>query len=326
MQTIKINFVDFCPTFDYKAFFVYTYLSKQYNVVLSDNPDYLFCSCFGYQHWKYTNCIKIYYTSENIVPDFNIFDYGIGLQYLSLDDRYLRFPLWLNYAWDILDLMETKTQRINKELADRKFCNFVYTNSGWADPIRECFFKELSKYKKVDSGGKFLNNIGFSVPNKLDFIKDYKFTISIENSATSGYTTEKIIEPMMTNSIPIYYGDPHVNREFNMNSCVHLRDFDSISSAIDYIRTLDNNDNLYLDKLQECWFSYEGVKNIYINRIDEFFCNIFEQKKEDAIRIINFGFALRYRKEYKRTTPWANTFLIEKSYGLLDRLKKKYGV
>ena len=51
------------------------------------------------------------------------------------------------------------------------FCNFVYSNSGWADPIREKFYKEISKYKRVDSGGAYLNNIGYRVPDKLDFIK-----------------------------------------------------------------------------------------------------------------------------------------------------------
>ena len=159
MRTIKIGFVDFWPDFDYKKFFMYNYLSKYYHLIISDEPDYLFCSSFGYKHWKYSNCIKIYYTAENLIPDFNIYDYGIGFYYLSLEDRYLRFPLWLIYSWNELNNMEDKN--IDKELCERKFCNFVYSNSGWADPIREKFYKEISKYKRVDSGGAYLNNIGY---------------------------------------------------------------------------------------------------------------------------------------------------------------------
>ena len=320
MRTIKIGFVDFWPDFDYKKFFMYNYLSKYYHLIISDEPDYLFCSSFGYKHWKYSNCIKIYYTAENLIPDFNIYDYGIGFYYLSLEDRYLRFPLWLIYSWNELNNMEDKN--IDKELCERKFCNFVYSNSGWADPIREKFYKEISKYKRVDSGGAYLNNIGYRVPDKLDFIKNYKFTIAIENSVVPGYTTEKIIEPMIVNSIPIYYGDPYVDKDFNMYSCIHIRNFDSIQSSIDYIIQLDKDDSLYISKLRQKWFAYENIKNVYDRKLRDFFENIFDQEKTDAIRLVDYGFARRYRKELSRTTPWATTFLIEKGYGLLDRLKR----
>ena len=33
------------------------------------------------------------------------------------------------------------------------------------------FFHKLNEYKKVDSGGKYLNNIGKPVVDKMDFIK-----------------------------------------------------------------------------------------------------------------------------------------------------------
>lgn len=261
MQILKVNFVDFWLGFDYKTFFLYNFLSKYYNLIVCDQPDYLFCSSFGYNHWKFENCIKIYYTAENLVPDFNIFDYGIGFHFLSLEDRFLRFPLWLVYSWDDLDAMENK--KVDPSLCNRRFCNFIYSNSSWADPIREKFYKELSKYKKIDSGGACLNNIGYRVSNKIDFIKNYKFSIAIENSVVSGYTTEKIVEPMIVNSMPIYYGDPHVEEYFNMKSCVHIRDFDSMQDVIDYIVFLDSNDECYYSKLQEKWFRYECIKKIY---------------------------------------------------------------
>lgn len=322
MKTIKINFVDFWPGFDYRSFFLFSYLSDYYNLVISEKPDYVFCSSFGYHHWRYKNCIKIYYTGENLVPDFNIYDYGIGFHYLSLEDRYLRFPLWLTYSWNKLDRMENGELKISKDLCKRKFCNFVYSNEGWANPIRERFYKELSKYKNIDSGGKVLNNIGFLVPDKLDFIKDYKFSIAIENSVVPGYTTEKIIEPMMMNSMPIYYGDPYVSRDLNMDSCVHIKNPESIQEIIDRIIVLDNNDDLYIDKLRKKWFAYGNVKKKYAQEITAFFENIFEREKKDAVRIIDYGFARRYRKELSRTTPWATTFVVEKVYGLLDKLRK----
>lgn len=322
MEIVKINFVDFWPGFCPKTFFLYRFLLKYFKVELSEKPDYLFCSSFGYNHWKYKNCIKIYYTGENLVPDFNIYDYGISFYYLSFGDRYLRFPLWLIYSWDALDKMEIEENVDWEKLLDRKFCNFVYSNGGWADPIREKFFKQLSKYKKVDSGGKYLNNIGYCVPDKLSFIKDYKFTIAIENSVVPGYTTEKIIEPMMMNSIPIYYGDPYIERDFNVKSYVNLQDYQSIDDAIEAIVELDKRDELYISKLQEKKFSRVNIKEFYEKELESFLFKIVGRDKSEVTRLSDYGFSRRYRKEMSRVTPWATSFVVEKGYGFLDRLKR----
>ena len=64
------------------------------------------------------------------------------------------------------------------------------------------FFNALSKVKKVDSGGRYLNNIGYVVEDKMALIKDYKFVFAFENSSFPGYTTEKILEPLIANCIP----------------------------------------------------------------------------------------------------------------------------
>ena len=322
MKTLNINFVDFWPGFNYKTFFLYKFLSAYYNLCICEKPDYLFCSCFGYNHWKYDNCIKIYYTAENLAPDFNIYDYGIGFHYIKLEDRYLRFPLWLIYSWGNLEMMQDKQDLDLSGLCNRKFCNFVYSNSGWANPIRERFYYELSKYKKIDSGGSFLNNIGFHVPDKLKFIKDYKFSIAIENSVSPGYTTEKIIEPMMVNSIPIYYGDPYIGKDFNTKSFIQIHDSSDLSDAVENIIQLDQDNSLYCEMLQEKWFVVDNIKRVYEIELKNFMDNIFGKDKIDAVRIVNYGFVHRYRKEMKRTTPWANTFLVEKGYGLIDRIKK----
>ena len=93
-KTIKINFEDFWNFFNYESFKIYQILIKKYNVIIDKNPDYLFFSDHGYNHLKYTNCIKIYYTCENMIPNFNQCDYAIGMHYLSFEDRYIRFPIY----------------------------------------------------------------------------------------------------------------------------------------------------------------------------------------------------------------------------------------
>jgi hypothetical protein len=87
------------------------------------------------------------------------------------------------------------------------FCGAVISNSIFGDFFRFSFIDELNKYKKVDMGGKYKNNVGGRVKNKIQFLSFYKFSIAMENSGADGYYSEKIIDSFLSGTIPIYYGD-----------------------------------------------------------------------------------------------------------------------
>lgn len=287
MQTIKIYFTDLWPNAKKYNFFL-NFLRKHFNVIVDPNPDYLFYSVYGNEHLKYANCIKIFYTGENMFPDFNLCDYALGFHYFNLDDRYLRLPLYEIYPG--FATLKDKKIPDEKSLLNRKFCNFIYSNSSNADPKRALFFKELCKYKRVDSGGKFLNNIGYTVEDKNSFIRDYKFTIAFENSSVNGYTTEKIMEPMLVNSLPVYWGNPLVNLDFNEASFVNVMAFDSFEKAIEEIIRLDKDDDAYLKKMKNAWIEETFDKIYFEGRLYNFFSNIFSQPLELAGRKCNFGY------------------------------------
>ena len=127
---------------------------------------------------------------------------------------------------------------------DRKFCNMVVSNNKGA--VRNDFFKELSKYKVVDSGGKTFNNIGGCVEDKIAFAANYKFTIAFENSSSPGYCTEKIIDAFLSNTIPIYYGDNTISRIFNSKTFIYLKNEKDFEKTIELIKKIDNDKKKYL--------------------------------------------------------------------------------
>ena len=63
--------------------------------------------------------------------------------------------------------------------------------------------------------------------SKVDFVKDYKFTIAFENTQYRGYTTEKILHPFVGRSVPIYWGNPLVEKDIN-NCNGYEQDIDKI--------------------------------------------------------------------------------------------------
>lgn len=206
--SIKINVVDWWDQDFSKNYFI-KFLSKKYNVIQSDNPDFLLCSVFGNQHLKY-DCVKIFFTGENFIPNFNLYDYAIGFDPIDFLDRYLRFPLFLTNG--NLDLaMQKHIFHDENKLLKRGFCSFVVSN-GRANKVRGDFFRALSKKYFVASGGRYKNNIGTPVDDKMKFIRKYKFNIAFENSSSPGYVTEKIIEALAARTVPIYWGDPLLNK------------------------------------------------------------------------------------------------------------------
>ena len=141
--------------------FIINILRKRYDVELSDKPDYLFYSVNSRDYLNY-NCVRIFYTAENLMPDFNICDYAIGFNYIGFGDRYMRYPLYLvddfnaykgdDYASD-LKLALHKHENTEKQFSKKTdFCSFVYSN-GDAAQCRQLIFKELSRIRKSIPAG-----------------------------------------------------------------------------------------------------------------------------------------------------------------------------
>jgi hypothetical protein len=219
-------------------------------VELSDDPDlYFFTHSYDGKHdYLRYNCHRVFLGWENERADWRICDYVLDSDFMPGNPRHKRWPLWA--AWDTKKLLLPK--QVDNFLAKQKFACLVVSNPYAKERIE--FYHQLSKYKKVDSGGKLLNNVGGPVSDKNDFIRDYKFVISFENSSYPGYTTEKIIEPMLVNSIPIYWGNPEVGRDFNTKSFVHVNQFSGYKEAIEYIIALDEDEAKSRQMSGEPWF------------------------------------------------------------------------
>ncbi|MDL2222602.1 glycosyltransferase family 10 [Bacteroidales bacterium OttesenSCG-928-M11] len=309
MKTLRIFFVDFWNDFSIEDNFILNLLKEKYQIIIdSSKPDFLFYSSFGVTHFKYKSAIKIYFTGENDVPDFNLCDYGIGSAHISFENRYFRLPLYRLYK-GYEDLFQKKN--FSKQVLERKFCNFVYSNAQVSDPIRRSFFERLSQYKQVDSGGRYLNNIGYCVDDKIQFIADYKFTIAFENSRLSGYTTEKLLDPMRVNSLPIYWGNPRVREDFNIDSFIYVdsdADFDKIIAEI--IR-LDTDDSAYLEKLNHSWVN-ESSSLQWKADFQNFLFEIVEQSPSSAMRTSPYGFQSRYQKKQQLSARLLNNIFFRR--------------
>ena len=247
-------------------------------------PDYLIFDVFGGNHMnkEYENSIKIAIFTENKIPDFNETDYAISHSHINYLDRYFKYPAFLSY--NIKAMKKLREKALNSPMRI-KFCAAVISNNICSDGFRLKFIDELNKYKKIDMGGRFLNNVGGPVENKIEFLSSYKFSIAMENSEGDGYLSEKIVDSLVSGTIPIYYGDYTIDEYINPKSLILIRNEKDIKEKIEYIKEIDNNNEKYLNILKENILIYENIDYIIEKEKAQFIYHIFEQEKLKARRI-----------------------------------------
>lgn len=293
---LKIKFLGFPPYHDPHQQSYFRRLCERYDIDETGTPDFIIDGGLSFHHIR-TDCVKILLCSENIVPDFNLYDYAVGCYDLNFGDRYVRIP-WFPF-YDAYPSLPNRTPPSDNELLNRKFCSFVVSNAIFADPIRAAFFRKLSTYKAVDSGGSFLNNVGGPVPDKIAFCRNYKFNIAFENSSSPGYTTEKIMEAYLANSVPIYFGNPTVETDFNPDSMIRIRSEKDFEPAINRILELDRNDQEYLRVCKApCCAVLDPL--YYQNKLDQFLFAILDQDPASARRRNQYGYQGMIGQHMKR--------------------------
>ncbi len=175
-----------------------------------------------------------------------------------------------------------------------KFCAFLFSHD--AQP-RNQFFHMLSKYKQVDALGKAPVNYNGPRPTKRsdrgahDPVKgtyndgavhaysQYKFVIAFENSSFPGYVTEKIINPMFANAIPIYWGAPDIEKHFNVKSFICANGPGGLEAAVRQVIEIDQNPDLYKQMLREPWLNNNQLTT-WLSDPSNYFTNAIRELKQ----------------------------------------------
>lgn len=241
MKKVRLGFCDMWEGFSAENNWFTNTLRQWFDLEITDNPDFLIFSQPGKQHRRF-KCVKIYFGVESFDPNWRICDYALTCNRLD-DPRHFRLPLYVLYASPerLLEARKTMPSQVPPG-----FCSFVVSNAGKKKTQRRVdFFHALSRYRQVDSGGRYLNNIGSPISGgsreKVDFLSKYKFNIAFENESKPGYTTEKIVEAFLAGTVPIYWGNPLIAEEFNPESFINAHDFPVERDLLNYIIHLDRN-------------------------------------------------------------------------------------
>lgn len=286
---LKIDIINFWKGFregEINNDYFFNLIRQRYDVEICNEPDVLFFSVFpdALKDLKDYSCLKIFYTGENVSPREYDCDYSFSFE--ETDEKNFQLPNFVRHPYFQEFLKQdfsTKAQEL-RNYPKTKFCNFIYSNRNAQE--RQLFCQKLNGYKQIDCPGSVLNNMPSLGPgwgNKLNFIKQYKFTIAFENVSAPHYTTEKIYHPLLVKSIPIYWGNPAVGNYFDPASFINCHDYENFDRVIARIKEIDNDDNLYRQYLDSSPVSKDSklhnfAEEAILNRLDQILIPVLLKK------------------------------------------------
>jgi len=146
------------------------------------------------------------------------------------------------------DAILTHDKKLISMIPNGRYCSVA---SSWIHPT-EWFVNDKSKSvsiiasKKNQTSGHVLRHQAASlideshryggayrpISNKIEALRDYKFSIAIENCRQDGFFTEKIIDPMIVGTVPIYWGCSDIGEYFDIRGILTFDNIDELSKIL----------------------------------------------------------------------------------------------
>lgn len=152
---------------------------------------------------------------------------------------------WVGLSFD--DLLESNPIKLKKLSAIDSGKTLIPGHVKRVDLIKQLEEKEL-----VDVYGK-INGKELPYRDKIKGLIDYRYTLSIENGSTTNYFSEKLIDSILCNTYPIYWGCKNISKWFPENSYYWLNMDKPVSYLVDEVKEVIFSERfcIYSEELKE---------------------------------------------------------------------------
>ncbi len=258
------------------------YCSKDSVYFVMGEPDNIHIYNNRFVH-QFENVIGIQYHKYNINNFYR--DYW-GMWFVGLAFKNGRQEINPIYDYDKLLKMKVpqKKRLVSVVSSDKKTCKGHRLRLDFVDKLKQHFGD------KIDIYGRGINNF----VDKADVLMPYKYHIVIENTSQDDYITEKLFDPYLTYTYPIYYGAKNAN-EYFIDTSFSCIDIEKPNEAIDMIENIISS-NLYEERLNDIIDSRNKVLRDYnlFNKMRRMVKNNMGDNKKELIY-----FKPEYEFDYK---------------------------
>ena len=288
-SALALAFHDFWPGFVPEEWSLFRLLQEAFDARVDPDARIAVCGPFGQRHVRHTGT-KVLCTGEPGPYLREAYDFWIDFD-LAPRPRHLRWP---PFMWEICQDRQDGVRPASRTLEDwrqrPRFCNFIYTNPRCR--IRNEFFDVLTRFRPVTAPGQVRRNAAPAPGSraepawrrrKIAYQRDFRFTIAFESVEMPGYTTEKLLDALLSGTIPIYWGNPLVSIDVRPGSFINAYDFATLEDLAAHVCAVDADPELARRYLEVSpW--YEGAVDRARAELIAFFREVLDAAGERPLR------------------------------------------
>ena len=235
----------------------------------------------------------IFYTDGYISSDFSYLHKNkINVAWIIEPKEISRHLYSVNYTdWNKFDYVLSHNMDFVTELNNSgKVQSLWYAFGGcWIYEEDRHIFKKsknlsiISSGKKITHGHRLRHEIinmyrenftdilggGYNPINyKLSALKDYRFSVIIENDNSNDFFSEKLIDCLVTGTIPVYYGTKNIGKYFDLDGFIVINDVDDFNRILPLL-----NEDYYNSKINAIKNNFD-LSHQYVNMEDWIYLNL----------------------------------------------------
>lgn len=236
--------------------------------------------CFDEEHLSIVSKIKSKYKLAWMHEPRALNDLT-DIRYKTLELMMSEFNYIMTYDEYLLDTYPEKCiftadngiwiQDENIKLWDKtKLMSMIYSWKNWTEGHR---LRHQIANMNIVGLDLFGDGSKHPVKYKEEALKDYAFSITIENSRSKYYFTEKLLDCFAVGTVPIYWGCTNVGDFFDTRGILQFETFDDLAKVFDEIVNEPNLYNLMYPFVLE---NFERAKE-YIRYEDWIYKNVYSK-------------------------------------------------
>jgi hypothetical protein len=172
---------------------------------------------------------SVYIQSYNYIKsNFDKFNLILSHQesLIGISDKVKMCPMWCSWVSTDKHKIETKTKKLSIIASNKKDTQ--------GQRLRHDIINTIRNKTEIDLyGGLTSCGIGYNpIKNKSEGLSPYMFSIIIENEKSPYFFTEKIIDSLITGTVPIYWGADKIGNFFNTEGFIFINNLEDMISIL----------------------------------------------------------------------------------------------
>lgn len=200
--------------------------------------------------WKHT---YLFSGESYIHSDYHLYD--VVLYGKKSFKNVVNIPLFIPYLHSAYPEHCINSMNTRVDIPQKDVLVLISNPNGGA---RNGFLEALEKHVSITYAGNYKNNTNgplqyyYSSDEFRDYVRQFKYIVSMENSEEETYITEKIIHSYFAQTIPIYWGSKHVCNYINQERILQYTN-DNMNELIQTIKTMTGED--WLTRVNKPFFT-----------------------------------------------------------------------